>query len=404
MRLMMVSVKYRTVKNRTYVYVAATASYRGRKKTFEKVVGVGDESGTDIPEGRIEFYSNLMEFKAELYKMYMEIEDTKLSYLPRECAIFLVMLPGFYRKYLAGLYPSELEKYRQNFDVRYVHNTTAIEGNTISLKETSMILDHNLSPRSKKLREVHEIENYGKVLSYMRNYEKDITKKYILELHRLIERNIDDNTAGNFRRISVGISGSKWEPVPAISVEEEIGSLLEWYRTDRKKIHPFELAGLFHHKFLQVHPFVDGNGRVGRELFNFILRRNGFPPVIVPVSRRDEYMECLELADEGDPAPLLRFFYSLLVADYVGVVRDTMLRETDKLSQIVGGAEDEKLTREDVMELFGILQWFMGLLGGLGGEVFKLEDVGKLVEELGGKMSGSSGKMSGPGVPVLSRD
>ena len=379
---MMVSVKYRKIKGRTYVYAAATASYRGRKRTFEKVVGVknGENTGDGIPEDRLEFYSNLVAFKAELYRMYLEIEDTHLSYLPRECAIFLVMLPGFYRKYLAGLYPSELEKYRENFDVRYVHNTTAIEGNTISLKETSLILDQNLSPRSKKLREVHEIENYKKVLSYIRSHGKDITERTILELHRLIQRNIDDNTAGNFRRISVGISGSRWEPVPAISVKEEMGSLLEWYRGEQKKMHPFELAGLFHHRFLQLHPFVDGNGRVGRELHNFILQRNGFPPVIVPVTRRDEYMECLERADEGDIVPLLKFFYNLLVVDYVGVVQDTMLRETDKLSKIVEGTDDQRLTGEDVMELFGILQWFMGLLGELGGGVFRMENAGKLME------------------------
>ena len=375
----MVSVKTRTVKGKNYVYVCATASFKGEKKSFEKLVG---RKGTDesLLADRIEFYSDLMSLKADLYKVYLEIKATKLNYLDQRCAIFLVLLPSFYRKYLSNLYPSELEKYKNNFDVRYIHNTNAIEGNTISLKETAMMLDHNLSPRSKKLREIHEIENFVKVLNYVRKYDKKIDKKFMLKLHELITRNIDDNTAGNFRRISIGISGSKWEPVPAISVEEELDRLLEWYRGEANDINPFELAGIFNHRFLQIHPFVDGNGRVARELFNVILQRAGFPPIIVPMKRRDDYMDYLEKADEGDIRPLLRFYFQLLVVDYIKVVSEVFMHEQEKFSATLKKDDENEITGSELMEYFEVLRWFFGLLG-------EFYDGEEMFGEMGGLMN-----------------
>jgi len=376
----MVSVKTRTIKGNTYVYVSATASYRGERKTFEKMVGrkTDDKPITE----RIEFYSYLMSFKADLYRMYLQMRDTKLLHLSRECAMFLVLLPSFYRRYLANLYPSELEKYRRNFDVRHIHNTTAIEGNTITLKETAMMLDHNLSPRSKELREIHEIENYTRVLHHARGHKGKISKRFILKLHELIQRNIDDNTAGNFRRINVGISGSKWEPGPAIFVEEEIDNLLKWYENEKKRMHPFELAGIFHHRFCQIHPFVDGNGRMARELHNFILVKNGFPPITVPVERRDEYMDYLERADEGDMVPLLRFFFELLVYDYVRVVMDAIMQEREKISTVVKDMDPELPTVPEMGEFLNVVIWFFGLLGELYGEVPALGDITKFLKIL----------------------
>ncbi|MDP7264169.1 MAG: Fic family protein, partial [Candidatus Thermoplasmatota archaeon] len=359
------------MKEIKYIYVSATASYKGERKSFEKMVG---RKGTDesLLADRIKFYSDLMSLKADLFKMYLEIKATKLDHLDKKCAIFLVLLPSFYRKYLSNLYPSELEKYKNNFDIRYIHNTNAIEGNTISLKETAMMLDYNLSPRSKKLREIHEIENFTKVLNYVRKYDKGINKKFMLKLHELITRNIDDNTAGNFRRISIGISGSKWEPVPAISVIEELDELLKWYKGGANKINPFELAGIFNHRFLQIHPFVDGNGRVARELFNFILQKNGFPPIIVPVKRRDDYMDYLEKADEGDIRPLLRFYFQLLVTDYIMVVSEVFCQEQERFSGSLKNVDEGEISGSELMEYFDILRWFFGLLGELyeGGEMF----------------------------------
>jgi len=377
----MVSVKTRKVKGHTYVYVSATASHRGERKTFEKMVG-RKEADDKLLEDRIEFYSYLMGFKADLYKMYLEMKSTKLLHLPPECAMFLVLLPSFYRRYLSNLYPSELEKYRQNFDVRHIHNTTAIEGNTITLKETAMILDHNLSPRSKELREIHEIENYTRVLDYAREYRGKLGKKFMLRLHKLIQRNIDDNTAGNFRRINVGISGSRWEPGPAIFVEEEIDALLAWYHGNRKKIHPFELAGIFHHRISQIHPFVDGNGRVARELHNFILTGCGFPPIIVPVQRRDEYMDYLERADEGDVRPLLKFFFELLAKDYFDVLMGAIMQERDKISEVLKEMNSMEPPPPEIGEFLNLVTWFFGLLSELYGEVPALGEITKFVEML----------------------
>ncbi len=349
----MVSVKKKTVKGKTYIYVSTSISHKGEKKYFEKYLGPSDEEGM---EDRIEFYKQLLEIKRFLYKIYLETKHTVFEYLSCGYAFPLVLIKNQYQDMLSDFYPSELEKYRSEFNVRYVHHTTAIEGNTLTLRDTSLVLNDGISPRSKKLREIHEIENYKKVMAYTESYDKEIDLDLILELHRLIQRYIDDNTAGSIRRIPIGISGSKWEPPHPIEVEEHLESLIEWYRNNIGKMHPLELAGEFHHRFLQIHPFVDGNGRIGRELLNFILTRNEYPPLIIPVESREEYMRCLEEADEERITGLLEFLAVILVNDYAAVVKG--------LSQTLVGEFNKALSDMDEYErneLFQTLIWIFNL-------------------------------------------
>ncbi len=347
----MVSVKERTVKGKAYVYVTATASYKGKKKRFEKCVGPNDMDEERLKH-KVEFYSALLEQKASLYGIHLEADTTEFTYLPEGFAFFMAMIRRQYHPYLESMYPTELEKYKKEFDVRYVHNTTAMEGNTCSLKETALILDQGMTPSCKKLREVHEIENYTRVLEFVRTWHKDITIKFILELHRLVQSNIDDETAGVLRRIDVAITGSQWEPPPAVVLEDELIILLDWYKDARGKMHPFELAAEFHHRFVQVHPFVDGNGRVARELLNFILEQHGFPPLIVPIESREDYIDCLETADSGDRAPLVEFFAHQLVSDYFSVVFEAV----SDLGPDLGGAL-ENLDQQEVVDLKEFMGW-----------------------------------------------
>ena len=96
--------------------------------------------------------------------IYLETKHTRFKYLPKSYAYPLIQIKRNYHKFLHENYPSELKKYQEEFDVRYVHHTTAIEGNTLSLKETGLVLDEGVAPGRKELREIHEIENYRRVL------------------------------------------------------------------------------------------------------------------------------------------------------------------------------------------------------------------------------------------------
>jgi Fic family protein len=249
---------------------------------------------------------------------------------------------------LKNYYPGELEKYRESFDIRYVYHTTAIEGNTLTIQETGLVLDKGLAPARKKLREIHEVENFRKVLEFRRSYKKEITPDFILKLHELIQRNIDDESAGAIRKVQIFISGSNYEPPPAIVVEEELKALIKWYNNNRKKMNPLELAADFHHRFEEIHPFVDGNGRVGRELMNFILQKNGYPAIIIPVERREEYIDALEDAHNGNLKPFLEFLVEIFVEDYAKVIRGNM----EKFLQEFG-----ELDQDELQEILEMVKW-----------------------------------------------
>jgi Fic family protein len=352
----MANIKERNVKGKTYLYVYSSAIYKGEKKTFEKSIGPKDSVKKELEEKK-KFYSAYVDIKKEMYLIYLETKHTKFQYLHESYAFPLVNTRRQYQNFLSKLYPSDLEKYKEEFEVRYVHNTTAIEGNTLSIQETAMVLEQGLAPKTKELREIHEVENYKRLRDYINNYKYDITIKLMCKLHEYIQRNIDDDGAGCIRRIPVGITGSKWEPPPAIVVEEELNGLLDWYNKNKKAMHPVELAGIFHHKYLQIHPFKDGNGRVARELLNFILERNDYPPIVIPVKRRQEYMEFLEKADNGDVIPLLEFFSLCIIEDYVKIVSAIM----DDIFLMLNDITDE-LIEERRNEILDLIVWYAMLI------------------------------------------
>jgi len=119
----MVSVKERTVKGKKYLYVTATSSYKGNKKRFEKSLGPVDSPPEEL-EQKKEFYSDLLELKSVLHKVYMEAKDKDFKYLPKFYAIYLSLIRNFYESFLTDFYPSELEKYKDNQRVKYIHHTT----------------------------------------------------------------------------------------------------------------------------------------------------------------------------------------------------------------------------------------------------------------------------------------
>ncbi len=345
----MVSIKEKEIKGKKYIYVSTSASYKGERKDFEKYIGPKDME--DL-ERKKKFYSNILRMKRQLYLTYLEAKSINLKYIPNGYAYLLTLVKRQYNKFLSDLYPSELKKYKEEFEVRYVHHTTAIEGNTLSLKDASLVLAEGLSPSSKELREVHEVENYKKVLDYVEGYTGDVNLEFMKKLHELIQRNIDENTAGDLRKIPIGIRGSRWEPPPAPVLKDEISRLLDWYKEKKEELHPLELGGIFHHEFLKIHPFVDGNGRVARELLNYILMKNDYPRLIIPVEEREKYLNKLEKADEGDVEPLLEFFASLIIHDYLNVITGIIKDYSDKIK-----IDIKELDEEEVKEMIEVARW-----------------------------------------------
>ncbi len=213
---------------------------------------------------------------------------------------------------------------RENFDNRYeafttnfTHDSTAIEGNTLTLQETSLLLFDGIAPSSKHLREINEVLNHKQAFDHILSYNGKLNRKLIMELHELVVKDTlpreYDEQIGRFRTVQVWVRGSPWMPPAPEDVPVDMQTLLAWYTKNKKRLHPVVLASYFHIGFETVHPFIDGNGRVGRLLLNFILHRNEYPMLDIPQGRRNDYYDTLESAQvDGDLRPFLCLVVELL--------------------------------------------------------------------------------------------
>lgn len=214
--------------------------------------------------------------------------------------------------------PKETKKNRyESFVSLFTYDSTNIEGNTLTLQETSALLFDKISPR-KSLREINEVINHKEAFDYLLNYKGDINKKFILKLHELISKNALkeglEKEIGKYRTLQVYIRGTKWLPPKPKEVQREMASLLSWYTKNKKKLHPLIVAAYFHSAFETIHPFVDGNGRVGRLLMNFILHKNKFPMINIPNEKKAIYYNALEESQtQGNLRPLIEFLMNLMI-------------------------------------------------------------------------------------------
>ncbi|WP_183275762.1 Fic family protein [Clostridium fungisolvens] len=200
---------------------------------------------------------------------------------------------------------SELNNLKKYFDVELTYNSNAIEGNTLTITETKVILEDGLTiGKGKSLREHLEVINHKEAIDYIEDIVSkniDISERVIKDLHYIILKSIDNKNAGEYRQSNVLISGSKHRPVEHFLVKEKMSELLDWYNNNKIVLHPIELAAEFHFRYVYIHPFIDGNGRTARLLMNLILMRNGYPISIIKTENRDEYMKSLEIAStEGN--------------------------------------------------------------------------------------------------------
>ena len=207
------------------------------------------------------------------------------------------------------------------FLAQFTYDTNAIEGNTLSLKETSFILFEKRTPEGKSLREINEVLNHKEAFDFILNYKGDITKNFICEIQRIVVKNTLrkdlENQIGKYRDLQVFIRGANFVPPKAEDAKKEMSNLLRWYNRNKEKLHPLILSAYFHAAFENIHPFVDGNGRTGRLLINFILHKNNFPMVNIPNKNKLEYYDCLDKTRKGDLRKFVKFLYDLVVSSEV---------------------------------------------------------------------------------------
>lgn len=190
-----------------------------------------------------------------------------------------------------------LESLREKLTLDWTYNSNAIEGNTLSLRETKVVLE-GITVGGKSLREHFEATNHRDAIHYVEEIvagNEALSEWQIRNIRRLVLKNIDENEVGRYRRENVVISGASTTPPDFLSLPAEMAALIEW-RERAEGMHPVERAAELHTRFVKIHPFIDGNGRTGRLLLNFDLMKAGYPPAVVLKEERLAYYDALDEA------------------------------------------------------------------------------------------------------------
>ena len=289
----------KTKGKKTYNYLVRTVRKGGTWQKKRKYIGKGK-----LPENQIE---------KELKKYEKELEESRyFDESRKEMIDFIMQKFNAYRK-KAG--KSGTENFNEWFFTELTYNSTAIEGSSLSKRETSMIINDNIVPKNARLKEISEVRNHKEALEFLLGYIGDVNEKLILKLHSIVLKNIKDD-AGKYRKVPVFIMGENAIFPSPSDVPDMAKTLIRWYKENKSGMYPPELAIIFSMKFVSIHPFTDGNGRLSRLLMNYILKKNGYPEINIYVKERNNYLRAVRKANDGDHQMICDFAYRTLLKNY----------------------------------------------------------------------------------------
>lgn len=297
----MVSVKHKNINGKKYLY--AEHSFRlpnGQiKKTSKLIQKHEDKTKKEIKE----YFLNKQikahqDFALKNYKkdhIFTEEQIKKLEAIKIE-----------YKEIIRTLTKKQIKDILDRFTINFTYESNAIEGNSLTLKDVTLILEENIVPKDKDLREIYETRNTREAHELLFKSKIKISIKDILKVHSLIIK--DTGVEAGFKKIPNYLLMRNLKTTSPEKVEKEINELIKWYNENKIRIHPLKLATEFHARFEKTHPFDDGNGRVGRVLLNVILLEHNYPPLIIRKTARVSYFSSLEAFDKGHKDKLERFF------------------------------------------------------------------------------------------------
>lgn len=213
---------------------------------------------------------------------------------------------------LRPLPKSAVQKLREKFQIEMTYNSNAIEGNSLTLKETFLVINEGITVKGKPLKDHLEAKDHHAALEYLydlidKNKKHTVSEMLIRNLHQIIVQETDKEWAGKYRNANVIIGGAKHTPPNALQVPQKMRVLISWLNSQKNKINIIELSALLHHKLVHIHPFFDGNGRTARLAMNLLLMQSGYPLVVILKNDRKKYYDVLDKADSGKYEPLIKF-------------------------------------------------------------------------------------------------
>lgn len=201
-----------------------------------------------------------------------------------------------------------IAKLKEALAIEWTHHSNSIEGNTLTLRETKMVLEDGLTVKGKSLKEHFEVLNHHEAIAYIENTllaSSELKAEDLLHIHYLVMQKIEKTFAGRYRNAGVGISGANFVSPNALAVNELMDELLLWVNDEGNSLDITIKASLFHHRLVWIHPFFDGNGRTARLLLNLLLMKAGYPPAIILKNDKKKYYDALNKANQGDCSKLL---------------------------------------------------------------------------------------------------
>jgi fido (protein-threonine AMPylation protein) len=260
------------------------------------------------------------------YSESMMVADRKISYGLSAAKKFQNLLPEKLQTLLSycdlqkakwnqlkPLNSIQLQKMNEYFRLNYTYESNRIEGNTLTLQETHLVINEGLTIGGKSLREHLEVVNHSEAIEFISEIVRDkieLTERILKQIHYLILKGIDRENAGLYRSIGVRISGSSHFPPEPFILARMMEEVFEFYQKNKNLLHPIILAAEMHEQIVSIHPFIDGNGRTTRLIMNLILLQNGFPIANIKgdLNSRLEYYKTLENAPNDHKAS----FYELV--------------------------------------------------------------------------------------------
>ena len=290
----MVSIKKKKISNKTYHYLQHT--YRINGKVHYKEKYIGEKIPNDIEKKKKEF---LEEIYQELW--YIKFDKIKNNF-----------------KKMQNKMPKSIQdKELVTFAVKFTYSTNRIEGSTLTHRETALLLEKGITPSRRPIEDVEEAKLHRKLFYEMLDYKKNVTIATLLHWHKELFKETKKDKAGQIRDYDVGISGSKYKPPHAIELEILLRDFFDWYNQNKNKMHPVHLAALVHLKFVSIHPFGDGNGRISRLLMNYVLNNNNYPMLIIDYSERNSYYNALEKSQiDKEENSFTIWFFKRYVKEY----------------------------------------------------------------------------------------
>ncbi len=282
----MATLKKRKIGKHAYYYVEHSFKIGKRVKVLSRYLG------KEVPY-------NIDELKDDL-----EYESLKLAMLSK-----LKGIKSKYQKEQSKLPKQEKLKLIGDFLVHFIYDSSKIEGSSLSLNDIKGLFLHNITPKNKPVKDVKEAEGYRKSFYSMLGFKGRLSLKVVNKWHEMMFKETMDYIAGKIRLHKIIVAGSRTSFPHPEDIHKLLSDFFSWYRKEEKRMNPAELAALAHLKFVSIHPYSDGNGRISRLIANYVLHKHGYPMLNIKFNGRFAYYKSLEASQINEKSKyFVRFF------------------------------------------------------------------------------------------------